>query len=246
MITCTLQGRLGNQMYQIAATIGTALKYNVPYSIPKNTLNDMFPVYFDHLPCLPWDPRKTRSFHESKNEYVPIEYSGGALKLNGYFQSYKYFEHCLPQVIKALGFNYTPASGKGFVSIHVRRGDYLSLPDFPVLPLYYYYLAIDHFRYKGYTDFKVFSDDIHWCLANINSRIFKNCRFQYSMAFHSEKEDMESMSSCEHNIVANSSYSIWAAMLNQNPDKIVIAPDIMFKNANKDMIPKTWTILKTE
>lgn len=244
MITCTLNGRLGNQMYQIAATIGTALKYNVPYSIPQNTLNDMFPVYFNHLPCPPV-PRKITSFHEQKNEYDPIKYEGGALKLTGYFQSYKYFEHCLPQVIKAFGLSYTPASGKGFVSIHVRRGDYLSLPDFPVLPLYYYYLAIDHFRYKGYTDFKVFSDDIHWCRMNITANIFQNCRFQYSVGA-SEKEDMESMSSCEHNIVANSSYSIWAAMLNQNSDKIVIAPDIMFKNANKDMIPKTWIILKTE
>jgi len=244
MITCTLQARMGNQMYQIAATIGTALKYNVPYSIPKNTLNDMFPVYFDQLPCMPLS-RKITSFHEQKNEYYPIKYDGGTLKLTGYFQSYKYFDHCLPQVIKAFGLNYNPASGKGFVSIHVRRGDYLALPDFPVLPLYYYYLAIDHFRYKGYTDFKVFSDDMHWCRMNINSNIFQNCRFQYSVGA-SEKEDMESMSSCEHNIVANSSYSIWAAMLNQNPDKIVISPDTMFKNANKDMIPKTWIILKTE
>lgn len=48
MITCELNGRMGNQMFQIAAVIGTALKYGVPYSIPKRTLNDLFPVYFTY------------------------------------------------------------------------------------------------------------------------------------------------------------------------------------------------------
>jgi len=244
MITCTLNGRLGNQMYQIAATIATALKNKVPYSIPLNTLNDWFPVYFTHLPEGNL-PKKITSLHETGNAYGPIEYTGGALKLNGYFQSYKYFEDHKEEVFEALGLYYDPDRSKGVVSIHVRRGDYLNLPDFPVLGLYYYHLAIDYFRSKNFFTFQVFSDDMPWCKQNISSRIFTNCKFQYSEN-RTEKQDMEYMSMCEHNIVANSTFSIWAAMLNQNPNKIVIAPMQLFKNANKDMIPTNWIRLTND
>jgi hypothetical protein len=51
------------------------------------------------------------------------------------------------------------------------------------------------------------------------------------------------MSLCKHNIIANSSFSWWAAWLNVNPNKIVIAPERWFNNkslANQDILPDSW------
>lgn len=242
MITCELNGRLGNQMFQIATTIATALKYNVPYSIPQRTLNDWFPVYFKHLPFIPHSG-KMYSHHETKYEYEEIKYPGRTLKLNGYFQSYKYFEDYRKEIIKA--FRLAGWCKVKEVSIHVRRGDYLTNPDFSVLGIYYYYQSINFFREKGYKKFIVFSDDMDWCKKNINSELYKDCEFDYSEN-KSEKEDMEYMNVCEHNIISNSSFSWWAAWLNQNPDKIVVAPTTLFKNANKDMIPESWIRINNE
>lgn len=242
MITCTLNGRMGNQLFQIAATIATALKYKVPYSISRKTINDLFPVYFDYLPCENHSGRM-HSHTEMKNEYEEIKYFGRTLKLNGYFQSYKYFQDYRKEILSALGFNYILL--KDFVSIHVRRGDYLTNPDFTVLGIYYYHQAIEFFKEKGYKNFWVFSDDMDWCKKNIHKGIFQDCNFLYAEG-EPERNDMCLMSCCEHNIIANSSFSWWGAWLNRNPDKIVVVPDTWFKNVNKDLLPPEWLKFKNE
>jgi hypothetical protein len=237
MITCVLNGRLGNQMFQIATTIATALKHKVPYSIPQKTLNDWFPVYFTHLPFQAHSGKKYN--HVEQNFcFEEIKYPGRTLELHGYFQSYKYFQDQRADIIKAFGFNWILL--KDFVSIHVRRMDYLQNPDFFALGLDYYRQAIEYFRAKGHDHFFVFSDDMEWCHQNLNAREFPGCSFAYSGG-ETEKMDMKLMSWCEHNIIANSSFSWWGAWLNQNPDKIVVAPaPEWFKNMNKDMIPNEW------
>lgn len=240
MITCELNGRLGNQMFQIAATIGTALKYKVPYSIPQRTLNDWFPVYFTHLPYESHSGRMY-SYHEPKPEYQPIEYRGRTMKLNGYFQSYKYFEHCQEDIRKAFApllLEDTMERHHGAVSIHVRRGDYLQNPDFPVLSLFYYYQAITYFQQKGYTNFCVFSDDMPWCMLNINSDLYTGCAFYYGV--NDVMVNFASACTCDHHIISNGSLSWWWAFLSNNPGKEVVAPAILFKGANKDMIPAEW------
>lgn len=227
---------MGNQMFQIAATIATALKYNVPYSIPQKALNDWFPVYFNHLPFIPHSG-KMYSHHETKPEYEEIKYEGRTLKLNGYFQSYKYFQDYLSEIREA--FNLPMFLSQNFVSVHVRRGDYLTNPDFPVLGLQYYYDAISFFIEKGNKWFIIFSDDIPWCKKNINEDLYNDCRILYSEGY-TEVQDMGRMACCGNNITSNSSFSVMAALLNINPDKIVVAPQTLFKNANKDMIPENW------
>jgi Glycosyl transferase family 11 len=127
-------------------------------------------------------------------------------------------------------------------SIHVRRTDYVNNPFYIDLSNYqradmsdnYYVRAMAMFPSEK---FLVFSDNIGWCK---NSPLFDGCEFSEGQ---DEVGDMNLMASCKHNIIANSSFSWWAAWLNPNPDKIVVAPKQWFSDPNNEKligIPKTW------
>ena len=128
-------------------------------------------------------------------------------------------------------------------SIHVRRGDYLKLPNHhPVQSLNYLMKGVREMPED--TKFLIFSDDINWCKQN-----FPNIPDKFIfIEGNSDYEDLLLMSLCKNNIIANSSFSWWAAWLNENVDKKVIAPSKWFGTANsinntKDLIPETWKII---
>jgi hypothetical protein len=83
--------------------------------------------------------------------------------------------------------------------------------------------AVDAMKKIGITRFKFFSDDIPWCVTCGINLQFPDCEFEYSTG-KSEMEDLISMSSCEHQIISNSTMSWWAAELNRNPRKVCIIP----------------------
>ena len=89
--------------------------------------------------------------------------------------------------------------------------------------------------------FFVFSDDVEW-----TKKYFKGCQFVI-VDFNRENQsyiDMQLMSLCKHNIIANSSFSWWAAWLNQFRDKIVIAPKFWTINKNiPDIVCDEWIVL---
>jgi len=127
------------------------------------------------------------------------------------------------------------------VSLHIRRGDYLRTQDHhPVCSLDYYMDALSKFRDKEYK-FIVFSDDVDWCRNNFNEDfIFTEGNTDY--------EDMWLMSLCDHNIIANSSFSWWGAWLNDNPNKRVIAPKKWFGPSYSnwkldDLFCNDWEVL---
>jgi len=123
----------------------------------------------------------------------------------------------------------------------VRRGDYLNNKDHhPVLPISYYQKAIGAF---SDAQFVVFSDDISWCKSHFD--------FSDTLLFiedNDEVTDLYLMSLMKHHIIANSSFSWWGAWLCQNPDKVVIAPQLWFGPAavdhdTKDLIPEVWNVI---
>ena len=123
------------------------------------------------------------------------------------------------------------------ISIHIRRTDYVTSNGYhPVQSIEYYKQAIEIIG--DYDNIFVFSDDINWCKENLK---FDNMIF---VDGNDDVEDMWLMSICNHNVIANSSFSWWGAWLNNNPDKKVIAPNNWFgsqTNLNtNDLIPNTW------
>lgn len=181
-----------------------------------------------------------------------------------FVQDEKYFKKYEAQ-IKQLYGDGIDQRNKGYVGIHVRRAKNPINPDEPAYsenPFYanlmhhlhedmsdnYYVQAMNYFKkLDPNLKFKIFSDDIDWCLKQ---EIFKGCVFSgYAYVTGTVMEDpavrdLNDLASCEHQIIANSSFSWWAAWLNPNPNKIVVAPKQWFANPEHDKqfigIPNTW------
>ncbi len=239
MITFTQLGNLGrdgNQIFQIAATIALALRNNDQYIFPPWKLEP----YFNLHNCFSNNIKSTIKYQEPFFHYEEIPYKDTrnvVLDLNGYFQSWKYFEDYKNEIIRLLTPSYHAEREVGLCSLHCRRGDYLTFQDcHPVLSLDYYHKAMERSNCKK---FLIFSDDIAWCKQN-----FKGNMFEFSEG-NAPAIDMALMAKkCESNIIANSSFSWWGAYLNQSSNKIIIAPSIWFGSKLhhdvKDLLIESW------
>jgi hypothetical protein len=116
------------------------------------------------------------------------------------------------------------------VSIHVRRSDYLldlNKSTFEILDCDYYQNAMKKFQ-NGDFEFFVFSDDIDWCVASF-SQYFPNLNFTF-VNLANDILEFDLMRKCKGNILANSTFSLWAGLLNSHENKMVIAPLKYFKD----------------
>lgn len=136
------------------------------------------------------------------------------------------------------------------VSIHIRRGDYLLKENREYSGLVdekYYRKAIKIIKNKIEKPvFFIFSDDISWCQKNLKLENEEIYYIDWNKKQKSYK-DMQLMSMCKHNIIPHSTFSWWAAWLNSNPDKVVVAPEVWFNKKYMDfeintenLIPKEW------
>lgn len=249
MIVPKLIGRLGNQCFQSAHAISYALQHGHEYHIPTMSENENFwPATFKHLA----NPNYSRfanqiQLKEAGHHYNPMPYDAAwqdnNIVIEGYFQSEKYFEGHIDEVRQALKIDYIRQAG--FVGIHVRRGDYLRYADaYP--PVNYSYIrdAVAYFNDFNYKSFAVFSDDINWCKVNVE-KIKKEIplvEFTY-VEGNRPLVDMALLSSCDHHVISNSSFSLFAHILCQNPNKFCIAPDKWYGPKNShlsvaDIYPK--------
>lgn len=139
-------------------------------------------------------------------------------------------------------------TNKRAVSCHVRRGDYLKDPLYGVCTSEYYVKAIDEINKRVSPElYCVFSDDIKWCKENLGEIIGKDKEIVFVDWNKGENSfrDMQLMSLCNHNIIANSSFSWWGAWLNNHEDKVVIAPSLwMNKPMVNDPLCDSWIRIK--
>lgn len=131
------------------------------------------------------------------------------------------------------------------VSVHIRRGDYLKLPNYCVCDENYYKSSIKQVLSSVENPvFYVFSNEPSWC-ENFMKQFGINFKIVDWNQGKDSYQDMYLMTQCKHNIIANSTFSWWGAWLNQNPDKIVIAPKTWFRNNDYNINCPGWHLIDT-
>lgn len=177
----------------------------------------------------------------------------GHLFLDGYWQSEKYFDNIKNLIRKDFRFaNFSDKRNIEIekiindcqsVSVHVRRGDYVDNSLYQnICNLKYYMNAIDIIEKNVFNPvYFIFSNDIDWCKRNLS--INNVCYYINWNKESSSYRDMQLMSRCKNNIIANSSFSWWGAWLNTNHSKIVISPSRWLNNDSHnidDIVPSSW------
>ena len=223
-----IMGGLGNQLFQYAIakhleqydTIGLDITYydsdiNKDGSVPHRDF--LLPCFVDNLVYAEQEtrPRVNQWQYDQDRAYTDSWFFGD-------WQEYNFFKDAKlnirlkdKYITKGARKLANKMQGENSVAIHIRRTDYEGLGW--LLSLDYYDRAIK--RIKSLVDnptFYLFSDDILWCSENLTTD-------GICIRFN-ELIDFWLMSKCKHNIIANSSYSFWAAYLNENADKHVIYP----------------------
>lgn len=240
MVIIRVIGGLGNQFFQYAYALkikelGYDVKLDLKYL--KKSGGVVFLKYFQS------------SIREEKNQVILSIYRAlsfffnNKFYLKGYWQNSKYFpnEDLLKEEL-SLKFKKSDYCKKmiseikqsNSVSLHIRRGDYLTIDNKKI----YYNLSNDYYNNAislimskvSSPIFYIFSNDIEWAKNNftLNNAIF--------IENNSENKDIEEfylMSNCKFNIIANSTFSWWAAYLNTFKKKIVVGPKNWFIEPNK-------------
>lgn len=256
-ISIQLCGGIGNNLFQIANAYAYSLKYNKELVLINNkqgATHGSLSSYSDNiLNKINFQEKYDFSNFKIQSElvfnYIPIPKFNHNVYLNGYFQSEKYFIDFESEIREL--FSYEVAVNKELsnllenentCSIHVRRGDYVNLPNHhPTQNMNYYMKAIK--KMPKDSVFLIFSDDIKWCKESFPDLPEKFIFIEGNKDY----EDLYLMSKCNNNIICNSTFSWWAAWLNRNLDKVVIAPNpdnwfgsAMSNHNTKDIIPESW------
>ena len=231
-----------NENIQVASKNELAPFYKKYSSTALRFLQRKFPLAFKTL----YAKEKGSAFNPDFLDFPANTYLDGFWQSEIYFKAYEEeirddfdFKQEIKDRNKQLADKIRSVNS---VSLHVRRGDYVSnalTNKFHGLcPPSYYQDAVKHFMEKGNIELFIFSDDLEWCK--------QHSKFNLPTHFIETKnafDDLYLMSLCNHNIIANSSFSWWGAWLNANPDKTVIAPEKWFASDTQntsDLIPYTW------
>jgi len=208
-------------------------------------------------------PARQRVFHEPHYHYAPIpRFAGrGDAKMVGYFQSYRYFDEHKAGIFRLLELESrkneirrkTSYDYDNTASLHFRVGDYEPLKDYhPVMPVGYYQRALSQLAEDtGQDSWNVlcFCEDkdrdiTSGKIAALREQ-FPGMTFEKINAQLQDWQQLLAMSLCRHHVIANSTFSWWAAYLGDGSDGKVYYPAIWFgpkyKDFNtKDLCPEAW------
>jgi len=265
-----LIGGLGNQLFQIFTIISYSIKHNISFIFPKEKFDksdrktywetELFKkiqlsiTENNEIPDLPilWE-------HELGNQNIPeVKYN---FKLHGYFQNERYFKYNFDKIYNFMEIENTKSKikekykeyfqNKNTISIHFRLGDYKHLSHtHPIIDINYYKNSLETILKNNENNYDILyfyekEDEI-----TVNSYIeflkkyFPENNFIQINTVIEDWEQLLLMSCCNHNVIANSSFSWWGAYFNMYENKKVTYPSIWFtENVNKkasDICPKQW------
>ena len=252
-----LMGGLGNQLFQYAfgkamTKNGIAVAYDISkfargkhrsYMLDRFTINVPFSNFINSRGHLDTGANPSYSAEYLKRD---------GYNFFGYWQYLAYFESFLPELKKEIWINKERYTGDylfwkmkilkddNSVSVHVRRDDYLTSSTISPVPLSYYYEAFSTIKGNYY----FFSDDIEWCKEKFKQEYFEGQVNFIHLDFHL---DFELMRLCRHHILANSTFSWWAAILDGDDRGTVITPDVWitkYDKAERNNFPEKWVKIK--
>ena len=272
MIYLELKGGLGNQLFQIFSVIAYSLENNIEFRIIRNKMDKVSPVdkkslrptyfhnFLSNLSKFTCENVNLITYNEPSFTYNKFPNINKNTKVNGYFQSPKYFENNFKSIIELIELDkqnaeikekYKEYLSNKVISLHFRIGDYIKKPDYHlILNNEYYINAIKNILEKDNTCDTVLyfnEEQDNYIVENMIKDIKKSypqlnfiqCNFNIP-----DWEQLLLMSLCNHNIIANSTFSWWGAYFNLNPEKIVCYPNIWFghtcNNSTKDLFPENW------
>ena len=293
-VSAYIMGGLGNQLFQVFAAIALSLgqsnlKFVFPYYELSPGITKRVTYWNTFLSkLLPFTTHKTSvSIQDINNFFILRERFHYYCKfpdinnntlLFGYFQSYKYFHHFLPEILDLIDyhnirsnilneynnyFDFIDIPSISIISLHFRFGDYVGLDGtFELLNSDYYISAIKHIIYKDLTYnvrilyFFESQDSVHVSPIIEKIKEYTNTNndfsFQHVNVSHNidDWKQLVLMSCCNHNIIANSSFSWWGAYLNPSNYKQVCYPKKWFgkkeqkkQSELQDMFPSDWIII---
>ncbi len=247
-------------MFQYATAYAYSKRHNKKLKVKgrSDTIFSLFDLNTDELILENVSNLNNVFFEQNRhflfeNEMYNSKYDG----LDGFFQNESYFKDYRSDILNKFkfkkeltGINKDLANKiqtDNSVSLHIRRGDYLTDAKNDVLSNHYYLEAINYIVNKiEDPHFYIFSDDIEW--------VKKNFKITQKHTYIDNNQnsgfyDIQLMNLCKHHIIANSTFSWWAAWLNGNDKKIVIAPKIWLTDKNafedtKNIIPREWMRVK--
>jgi Glycosyl transferase family 11 len=261
------KGRFGNQLFRVATIIGESLKKNCDYYIPNNwEYAKLFPNLKNVIPLKEITSQITSHYTQPNFGFDHIPNTSGILNINGYFQSWKFFEGFENEIISSFTFS-NELVEKALVKlskdtvkicVHLRWGDvydrlvgggYKENQDkYTIMSLHYYEEAIKYILTETKVDeILVFTDNKdtkEFITGNFEKFGVKVLYFDYSDDFVT---DFICQSLCDHFIIANSTFSWWSSFLSKSENKIVCCPKEdewfgpSYKHLNtSNLLPINW------
>jgi hypothetical protein len=261
-------GNLGSQIQQYFSMLSIAEVNKKKLVFPYSSLNKGYKFKFANLLEIPIyvieDSYLGQFTPITINNFVTVDHNVFNLNPNtnytfmARFDIYEYWYKTIKEKVDSTQFRaniLTKAknilssiiNSQKTISLHVRRGDYL-LPQnaiYQTLNIEYYKKALSYYDLND-TQLVIFSNDIEWCQANLKN-LHNNITY---IDGNSDYIDLCLMSLCDHNIIANSSFSFWAAYFNKNPNKKIVCPKKYLLDQhelapiiNGNYYPDIWTAI---
>lgn len=240
------QGRLGNQLWQIAGTWGLAKKHGMEFRLPPWKYERYFNPVFSKGSFRGVKLNERHFHHHDWN--IP---SRGDLEITGYLQSARYWEdYGCPLKMRAGFIRNTREKHRALLSrrcigLQIRRGDYVNNPNYTQLTMGWFISALQkHFPDWSKCNIVIFSNDMDYCRAHFSC--LDNVHFTNGL---SDIESLGLMSQMQGMIISNSSFGWWGAYFaEQNFGAKVVRPSrhvegkLAEKSDIKDLYPYRWAV----
>jgi hypothetical protein len=257
LVSGEIRGGLGNQLFIICTTIAYSIKHACSYAFRYGTVSPSCTprrTYWDcilqHIPTINGVLPEMDVYKESGFTFESIPRFTKDTMLDGYYQSYKYFADEFQEISKlmqldtlrdAVRSKYSAMLEGSTVSLHFRLSDYSAAWR---LPLSYYESALANFQDQAYNVIVFYEESdtetVNGYVSQLKEK-YPNLNFKHIDCNIPDYEQMLLMSCCNHNVIANSSFSWWGAYFGAESSKRIVYPQRWFPGYDsRDVCPPEW------